>query len=64
MSIFEQRLSVVTSRTTSLNAQMRELKQLRDQVKRAESASPRSRPTFRGKRARIWNDKVVAAAEF
>jgi hypothetical protein len=42
MSIFEQRLSVVTSRTTSLNAQMRELKQLRDQVKRAESASPRS----------------------
>jgi hypothetical protein len=52
MSIFQQRLSVVSDTITNLNIRIRELEQLRNQVKKAQLSARRSRPKSRRKRAR------------
>jgi hypothetical protein len=64
MSALEQRLSAIADRTTSLNTQMRELEQLRVQLKKAQLSARGSRPKSHGKKTQIRNDKgrILAAA--
>jgi hypothetical protein len=53
MSSLQQRYAVVTKTITSLNLRIRELERLRDQVKKAERSTRRSRPKSRKRRARV-----------
>jgi hypothetical protein len=53
MSSLQQRYAVVTDTITSLNLRIRELERLRDQVKKAERSTRRSRPKSRKRRARV-----------
>jgi hypothetical protein len=47
MSVFQDRLLVVTETITRLYTQMRELERLRDQVEKAELLARKSRPKLR-----------------
>jgi hypothetical protein len=47
MRVVQKRLSVITDARASLNKEMRQLERLRDQVKKAELFSRRSRPRSR-----------------
>jgi hypothetical protein len=59
MSIFQERLLVVTDTITSLDIRIRELERLRDQNKKAQLSARRLRPKSRRKRTRISNDKAA-----
>jgi hypothetical protein len=50
MSIRQQRFSVVTDTIANLNARIRELERLRDQVRKAQLSARRSRPKSLRKR--------------